>query len=83
PLHIPVWINKDEALGREPTQRSRSFLYASLATAVAGVFGLRRIRFYENGVVSLNLPISAQVIGARATRSTHPKALKAFERLFS
>lgn len=82
-LHIPVWINKDEALGREPTQRSRSFLYASLAMTVARLFGLRRIRFYENGVVSLNLPISAQVIGARATRSTHPKVLKGFERLFS
>jgi hypothetical protein len=83
PLHVPVWINKDESLGREYTQRSRSFLYACLAVTVAKLFGLQRIRFYENGVVSLNLPISAQVIGARATRSTHPKVLRGFERLFS
>jgi len=82
-LHVPVWVNKDESLGKEYTQRSRSFLYACLATGVATLFGLSRIRFYENGVLSFNIPISAQVLGARATRSTHPKALRGFERLFS
>jgi hypothetical protein len=29
PFHIPVWVQKGEALDREYTQRSRSFLYAS------------------------------------------------------
>lgn len=83
PLHIPVWVHKDKALGREYTQRSRTFLYAALAAAVAIVFNLRRIRFYENGTVSLNLPISEQVIGARATRTTHPQGLNGFANLFS
>jgi hypothetical protein len=82
-LHVPVWVNKDESLSKEYTQRSRSFLYACLATGVATLFALSRIRFYENGVLSFNLPISAQVLGARATRSTHPKVLRGFERLFS
>jgi len=58
PFHVPVWINKEKALGREFTQRTRSFLYASLAAVVARIFDLWRIRFYENGVVSINLPIS-------------------------
>jgi len=83
PLHIPVWVQKKEALGRDYSQRSRSFLYAALATAVARVFGLRRIRFYENGILSLNLPISEQAVGARATRTTHPQVLNGFAALFS
>jgi hypothetical protein len=83
PLHVPVWVHKRGTTSREYTQRSRSFLYASLALPVARVFGLSRIRFYENGVVSLNLPISEQAVGARATRTTHPQVLNGFAKLFS
>lgn len=81
--HIPVWATKAENVGREFTQRTRSFLYASLATAVARMLGLDGIVFYENGVTSLNLPLAEQVVGARATRTTHPQSLKGFARLFS
>ncbi|MBN2291558.1 MAG: 7-cyano-7-deazaguanine synthase [Pirellulales bacterium] len=83
PLHVPVVINKAKSLGREYTQRSRSFLYASLGATVAQMFGLDRIRFYENGVVSFNLPVSAQVVGARATRTTHPQVINGFAKLLS
>ena len=83
PLHIPVRINKHKKLGREYTQRSRSFLYASIAATIADGFGLDRIRFYENGVVSLNLPLSPQVVGAKATRTTHPRVLRGFEKIMS
>ncbi len=83
PLHVPVWVHQSGTEGREYTQRSRTFLYASLGAAVARVFGLKRIRFYENGVVSLNLPISEQVVGTRATRTTHPQVLDGFASLFS
>jgi hypothetical protein len=83
PFHVPVWINKDKALGREYTQRTRSFLYASLGAIVARIFDLWRIRFYENGVVSINLPISPQVVGGRATRTTHPQVLNGFSEIFS
>lgn len=83
PVHVPVWVHQSGSDGREYTQRSRTFLYASLAAAVAHVFGLKHIRFYENGVVGLNLPISEQVVGARATRTTHPQVLDGFARLFS
>ena len=60
PLHVPVWVHHHGISGHDYTQRSRSFLYATLALAVARAFGLERIHFYENGVVSLNLPISEQ-----------------------
>jgi len=83
PYHIPVWSHKSGLKSRENTQRVRTFLYASLATVVARLYDLQRIRFYENGITSMNLPISAQLIGSRASRSTHPRALHLFARLFS
>lgn len=83
PLQIPVTINKSRSLSREYTQRNRSFLYAALGATVAQMFNLSRLRFYENGVISLNLPISSQVVGARATRTTHPKVIKGFTEIFS
>ncbi|MEK7270552.1 MAG: 7-cyano-7-deazaguanine synthase [Planctomycetota bacterium] len=83
PIHLPININKAKELGREYTQRSRSFLYASLGATIAQMFELSRIRFYENGVVSLNLPVSAQVVGSRATRTTHPQVINGFAAVLS
>jgi len=82
PFHVPIWINK-KGLENEFTQRTRSFLYAALAATVAQVFGLKKIRFYENGIISLNLPISEQVVGARGTRTTHPQVINGFAEIFS
>ncbi len=83
PEHVTVTVNKEDLKERDYTQRSRSFLYASLATAVARMAGLDAIRFFENGIVSLNLPLSPQIIGSRATRTTHPKVLAGMRTLFS
>ncbi|MFA7586981.1 MAG: 7-cyano-7-deazaguanine synthase [Novosphingobium sp.] len=47
------------------------------------MFGKDEFTFFENGVVSLNLPIAADVLGARATRTTHPKVIRGFEEFFS
>lgn len=75
-MHIPVVANREGPLEvKEFTQRTRSFLYTAFAAAIASLVGLRRVRFYENGIVSMNLPIAEQVLGARATRTTHPLAL--------
>ncbi len=83
PLHLRVEINKARQLNKEYTQRARSFLYASLGATVAMMLDVRRLCFYENGIVSLNLPVCAQVIGGRATRTTHPRVLAGFQKLFS
>lgn len=83
PHHVPVTVNKLKSLNREYTQRSRSFLFAALGATVAQLHGLSRIRFYENGVVSLNLPLSPQVVGAKASRTTHPRVLNGFEQVLS
>ena len=68
---------------RETTQRSRSFFYAALGYAAASVVGASRISFCENGIVSVNLPISRQVIGTMATRTTHPLFLHRLQDLLS
>jgi len=83
PLHIPVWIHKHGWRSSDDSQRNRSFLYASLAATIAAMFKKNRIRFYENGIISFNLPVAEQVIGARATRTTHPKSVARFQKLFS
>jgi len=83
PIHLAVTINKKKSLGREYTQRSRSFLYACLGATIAEMLGLPRIRFYENGVISLNLPPAGQVVGARATRTTHPQVINGFAQVLS
>ena len=83
-MHVPVLATTQQSLRvQEYTQRSRSFLYASFACVVARLLGNNRVRFFENGVISINLPISEQVVGARATRTTHPLVLDHFRQFFS
>lgn len=82
PFHVQVELNKGKSLGREYTQRARSFVYAALAAVVARMLGRDRIRFYENGVVSFNLPLSMQCLGGRASRTTHPQTLAGFSKFF-
>jgi 7-cyano-7-deazaguanine synthase in queuosine biosynthesis len=84
-IHLPVLMTRQQETLAAPeyTHRSRSFLYAALACAVARLFGTGQIRFFENGVLSINLPISEQVVGSRATRTTHPLALERFREFFS
>lgn len=45
------------------------------------MFGCSQVTFFENGIVSHNLPFSPQVAGTMATRTTHPLALRLIEKL--
>jgi len=65
---------------RETTNRTRSFLYASFGLAIARALRLSEIHLCDNGVVSLNLPINDQLVGSRASRSTHPRFLDLYNR---
>ncbi|HQP97172.1 MAG TPA: hypothetical protein PLY86_01840 [bacterium] len=57
----------------EETQRTRAFLFCSIAFALAKSLSLDSIFVYENGITSLNLLRRQDLIGARASRTTHPK----------
>lgn len=83
PLYIPVEINKDKSMTREKSQRTRSFLFAVLGAIMANYENLNEVTFYENGVVSCNLPWDGQTLQARATRTTHPKLIKSLSMLVS
>ena len=74
-LHIPVRATRVGDEASEATQRSRSFLFAALGQVVARMMGAKAVRFYENGIVSHQLPISPQVVATMATRTTHPLSL--------
>lgn len=81
--HIPVQVQMVGKGLKEGTHRARSFLFAALGAVTAKAYGLNRVSFYENGVVSLNLPPVGNVLGTRATRTTHPQTLSRFSDFLS
>ena len=72
-------LNKPARTERDPTQRSRGFLYSAMGAAVAASVGVGEVRAADNGFVSVALPWNGQVIGSMSSRSTHPR----FQRLFN
>lgn len=67
----------------EETQRSRTFLYAAMGFAVTQAFGGSALTIYENGVTSMNLRRREDLANARASRTTHPRALSAVQKVLS
>ena len=64
----------------EPSQRSRSFLFLSLAAAVASTGSNRTpLHIYENGLISLNVPLAPNRDGGLSTRTTHPHFLTIYQ----
>ena len=83
PRHVAIDVDKGKALTHDFNQRTRSFLFAALGAVVARALDLPTLRMYENGVIAINLPISPQVLGARASRTAHPQVLDGFSALFT
>lgn len=82
-LHVGVSVAKGPELNREFTQRARSFWFVCAAATVARLAGRDRLTVYENGTTSLNLPVSRELVGGRASRTTHPQALARLARFLS
>lgn len=59
--------------GREDTTRSRSLMFFAHAILLASGMG-NRVTLYvpENGVISLNIPLTIHRSGSLSTRTTHP-----------
>jgi len=68
---------------KEETQRTRAFLYTSIAFALATAFGCNRIFAFENGITALNFPKRQDMINARASRTMHPKTVSLLAAFFS
>ncbi|MFL5763900.1 MAG: 7-cyano-7-deazaguanine synthase [Bacteroidia bacterium] len=67
----------------EETQRTRVFLYTSIAISLMSLASEKAIYVFENGITSLNFPKRADAINARASRTTHPKTISFLEDFFS
>jgi 7-cyano-7-deazaguanine synthase in queuosine biosynthesis len=80
----PTYVElSQKAPKREPSTRSRSFLFLALASATADACGASTLEVPENGFTSLNPPLGANRGGALSTRSTHPWTLFLFGELLS
>ena len=67
----------------EETQRTRAFLYSSVAFSIAHRFGQNGFDFYENGVTSINFPRREDLSNARASRTTHPQTIYHLQEFYS
>lgn len=56
----------------EDTHRCRSFLFLSLATALATSVNANEIYIPENGLIALNAPLQHSRLGSLSTRTAHP-----------
>ncbi|MGJ0847308.1 Qat anti-phage system QueC-like protein QatC [Tissierella praeacuta] len=72
------------AKGIEDTTRTRSFMFFSHAVAVASSLGKHiELLIPENGLISLNIPITYSRLGTSSTRTTHPYYFKLFQELLN
>lgn len=68
----------------EQSMRSRSLLFLSLGVAVATALGPgRTLTVCENGLISLNVPLTNPRIGSWSTRTTHPYFIALFRELLA
>jgi len=59
----------------EETHRPRSLLFLSLAIALANDAKVETVYIPENGLISLNPPLTKNRLGTLSTRTAHPKYL--------
>ncbi|KAA0085574.1 queuosine biosynthesis protein queC [Mycolicibacterium sp. P9-64] len=61
---------------KEPSSRSRAFMFLSLGVAIADSTGAKSVIVPENGYTGINLPLRPNRGGALSTRSTHPETFR-------
>lgn len=60
----------------EPSQRSRSFLFLSIASVAAAVGGTPDVFINENGIMAIHLPMTAARAGSLSTHTASPSVLE-------
>jgi 7-cyano-7-deazaguanine synthase in queuosine biosynthesis len=79
--HMSFTMHRRGGGDSDPSQRTRPFLFAALGTAIAASLGIDLVLLADNGYVSVNPKISAELAGALASRGTHPTLLRLLSRL--
>lgn len=77
---LQLWLSppKGEARASETTTRGRSILFLGLGVSVATAMSAARLIVPENGVISLNVPLTPSRLGSFSTRTTHPHMIDLF-----
>ncbi len=78
-----MWSSKLHRSSEERSQRCRSFLFATFGAVAAIMHGQQVIEVFESGTGAINLPLMSGMIGAKSTKSVHPKFLRLMSRLAS
>ena len=81
--HYKFHCSFHKTQAKDESQRTRSFLFTSIAFTLARVYGKNSIDVFENGVTSINFPETQDLMNARASRTTHPRTIGLLEFLFS
>lgn len=82
PLMFHVQPKKLRAKDGEPTMRSRSFLFFALGVAmVECLTGGDTLTVAENGLISLNVPLTPARSGSCSTRTTHPHYIALYRKM--
>lgn len=82
-FHYKFYCSLKGIRARDENQRTRSFLYSSIAFTLAQALSLRAFSVFENGVTAMNIPKREDMGNARASRTTHPKTISLLESLFT
>jgi hypothetical protein len=77
-----MWFPPDNE--REPSQRTRSFMFLVLGAIAARRSGHHQVLMIaENGQMAIHLPLSPARIGAFSTHTAHPQFVRLMERFLS
>lgn len=73
---------KNSYVSKEDTSRARSFLFLALGLTIASSLG-EEVQFVipENGLISLNVPLTSTRLSSHSTRTTHPYYLQTFKKV--
>jgi hypothetical protein len=71
---LQFWVTppKGEERVSEITTRGRSIMFIGLGVLVASGLAAERLIIPENGLISLNVPLTNSRLGSFSTRTTHP-----------
>lgn len=84
-VYACIRITKDDLFDTiENTERGRSFLFLTLgAMCASALSSTSNLVIPENGMISLNLPLTPLRVGSHSTRTTHPFYLGMMQDLLS
>ncbi|WP_286850435.1 MULTISPECIES: Qat anti-phage system QueC-like protein QatC [Sphingobacterium] len=83
-IYAFIKIPKSEIFdSEEHTERGRSFLFLTLGAICASSLGTKaKLIVPENGMISLNIPLTPLRVGSHSTRTTHPQYFEMMQKLF-